>query len=81
MYMIRTTILLPLDLKKKTEGIAKEKGISMGEYIRFLLDQSLAVQSNTINKDPFFSDKAVFTAKAPKDLAKNHDAYLYGVES
>jgi hypothetical protein len=78
--MVRTTILLPLDLKKKTEGIAKEKGISMGEYIRFLLDQSLAIQSNNIKKDPFFSDKVVFTAKAPKDLAKNHDKYLYGEE-
>ncbi|MBP7282673.1 MAG: hypothetical protein KBA66_13910 [Leptospiraceae bacterium] len=76
--MTRTTILLPLDLKKKTEGIAREKGISMGEYIRILLDQSIAMQSNSMNKDPFFSDKAVFTTKAPKDLAKNHDAYLYG---
>lgn len=76
--MIRTTILLPLDLKKKTEGIAREKGISMGEYIRFLLDQSLSIQSNTISKDPFFLDKAVYTKKSPKDLAKNHDVYLYG---
>jgi hypothetical protein len=76
--MIRTTILLPLDLKKKTEGIAREKGVSMGEYIRFLLDQSLTHKSNSGLKDSFFSDKAVYTAKAPNDLAKNHDSYLYG---
>lgn len=76
--MIRTTILLPLELKKRTEGIAREKGISMGEYIRFLLDESLAKEFNPKKKDSFFSDKAVFTAKAPKDLSKNHDKYLYG---
>jgi hypothetical protein len=50
----------------------------MGEYIRFLLDQSMAIQPNSTNKDSFFSDKAIYTAKAPKDLSKNHDAYLYG---
>jgi hypothetical protein len=76
--MYRTTILLPLDLKNKTEIRAKEKGISMGEYIRNLLEESLAL-GYTLNKtDSFFSDKAIFTGKAPKDISKNHDQYLYG---
>ena len=78
--MTRTTILLPLELKKKTELMAKLKGISMGEYIRFLLDQSLSNQPNSKKNDSFFSDKVVFNGKAPKDLSKNHDDYLYGTK-
>jgi hypothetical protein len=33
---------------------------------------------NPIDGDSFFSDTAVFEAKTPADLAKNHDEYLYG---
>jgi hypothetical protein len=28
--------------------------------------------------DPFLADKRVFRGKTPKDLAANHDRYLYG---
>ena len=56
MYMIRTTILLPLDLKKKVESKAKERGISLGEFIRLSIQEAISPNKNQIEKDPFFSD-------------------------
>jgi hypothetical protein len=29
-------------------------------------------------KDPFFADKTVWRGRTPRDLARNHDEYLYG---
>ncbi len=78
MYMIRTTILLPLDLKKKVESKAKERGISLGEFIRLSLQDSITSKKNQIEKDPFFSDTLFFESNVPSDISLNHDEYLYG---
>jgi hypothetical protein len=31
-------------------------------------------------RDPMFADEAVFAGRAPANLARNHDRYLYGEE-
>ena len=31
-------------------------------------------------EDPFFADTKVYRGRTPKDLAANHDAYLYDAE-
>ena len=77
MYMERTTILLPPDLKIKAEKYAQKRGISLGELIRNSLENSL-LKKDSKEEDPFFTDRAVFSDHAPKDLADNHDEYLYG---
>ena len=35
-------------------------------------------KSKSWKRDSFFADKRVFRGKTPKDLAANHDRYLYG---
>ena len=79
--MIRTTILLPMDLKKKVESKAKERGISLGEFIRLSLQDSISPKKNHIEKDPFFSDTEFYESNIPSDISLNHDDYLYGDKS
>ena len=78
-FMFRTTIMLPLELKLKAEEKALQLRISLGEYIRKALRDSLfgEIKGKTM-KDAFLSDRAVYSGHAPKDLAKRHDDYLYG---
>ena len=35
-------------------------------------------KSDSPNGDAFLADKKVFRGRTPKDLAANHDRYLYG---
>jgi len=77
--MERTTIMLPHDLKAKALKHANSVGISLGQYIREAIANSLETQQDDPRfDDPFFADDAVFSGKAPTDLAKKHDEYLYG---
>ena len=77
--MFRTTIMLPQDLKLKAEEKAHRLRMSLGGYVRKALRDSLfgETKGKTV-KDEFLSDKAVYSGRAPKDLAKHHDDYLYG---
>ncbi len=80
--MKRTTVMLPDALKLRASRKASEVGISLGELIR----QSLASvvrdkKSGSHHSDPLFSDLRTYTGKAPKDLAGEHDRYLYGEEA
>ena len=81
MYMIRTTILLPLELKKKVESKAKERGISLGEFIRLSIQEAISPKKNQIEKDPFFSDSEFYEGNMPSDISLNHDEYLFGGKS
>jgi len=75
--MKRTTIVLPPELKERAVKRARNMGVSLSQLIREALDKALRLQKST-KVDSFFADKAVFRGKAPRDLAKNHDSYLYG---
>ena len=77
--MDRTTIMLPHDLKAKASKRANTMGISLGQYIREAIANSLEIHQKKVPiDDPLFSDDVVFHGKTPEDMAKNHDRYLYG---
>jgi hypothetical protein len=77
-FMKRTTIVLPPNLKIQAERHAGQLGISLGELIRQSLTSRLSSLRQPRNSDPFLADTAVFSGPSPKDLAENHDRYLYG---
>ena len=74
-----TTIMLPSDLKVRVQERANSMGISLGQYIREAVENSLKFQQREqlIEEDPLFTDDVVFVGKGPKDFAENHDQYLY----
>ena len=76
--MVRTTIMLPAVLRSRSSRRARERGVSFGELVRESLTAELERGSARGAKDPLFADDAVYKGRAPKDVAKNHDAYLYG---
>ena len=76
--MKRTTIVLPDDLRTRAMKRAHKTKVSLAELIRRSLEETLRRKvTDSWDDDPFFSDMAVFRMKGPKDLAKNHDKYLY----
>ncbi len=77
--MHRTTIMLPAQLKLKAVRQAQRLGISFGELVRFSLEKILK-NSKALSDDPLFNDRAVFSGKIPKDVARHHDKYLYGMK-
>ena len=77
MYMKRTTIMLPSELKTKALQRANQKGISLSELIRESLEDMLNEPKDHFIDDPLFADDAVFHDQGPEDLAQNHDHYLY----
>ena len=77
--MERTTVMLPPDLKAEVQKQAENLGMSLGQYIRDAIANSLQYQQQRQPmEDPLFSDTAVFSGKTPKDMAVDHDRYLYG---
>ncbi len=75
--MNRTTIMLPETLKMKAMNLAKNEGVSLGEFIRESIIMRFRKNTTPIKQDPFFSESLVFSGNSPKDLAENHDDYLY----
>ncbi len=82
MYMHRTTILLPEDLRRRAEGAAASLGLSLSELIRRQLEKVAdpATKSRGRRDDPLFRNLKPSSKATPKDLAANHDRYLYGEE-
>ena len=77
--MDRTTIMLPLELKTRASNQAKKMKISLGQFIREALRTYLERANDPGNQnDPFIGDNAVNSGPTPRDLALNHDDYLYG---
>ncbi len=77
--MKRTTIMLPDDLKMQAHNRARVMGISLGEFVRESLETVLSQREDEKpTEDSLFADNAVYEGKAPRDLSKNHDRYLYG---
>jgi len=79
--MDRTTIMLPPELKIRAGNQARKMKISLGQYIREALKQSLDMQNRCeADNDSLFMDNVVFDGATPEDMASNHDGYLYGEE-
>jgi predicted DNA-binding protein len=77
--MKRTTIMLPADLRTRAMRYARKRGITLGATVRESLEEKLRREAGDRRNDPLFADEAVAIVKSgPKDLAANHDGYLYG---
>lgn len=76
--MKRTTIMLPSELKIRALQKANQMGISLAELIRESLETILSDSKEQAINDPLFNDDDIFHDQGPRDLAQNHDRYLYG---
>ncbi len=75
--MVRTTIMLPGELKHRATTLARKRGVSFGELLR----EALAAAVNAgppARATSVFDDDAVWRGRGPSDLAAEHDRYLYG---
>jgi hypothetical protein len=73
--------MLPADLRRRAFARARQRGVSLGHLIRESLDAAIPGSSAARADDPLFVDSAVFRGRAPKDLARSHDLYLYDEEA
>jgi hypothetical protein len=76
--MTRTTLMLPADLKARSERRARELGVSMGEFVRRSLVRLLDETASPASEDALYADAVASAAETPVDLAERHDDYLYG---
>lgn len=76
--MQRTTLLIPLALKRRAEQRARALGVSFGQLLRNALEAALQDAKTGHAIDPLFEDDTVFRDSTPTDLAVEHDRYLYG---
>lgn len=79
--MHRTTILLPLELRRKLESRAQRSGKTFSQLVREALAQFLEGGGDAWESDPFFSSQRVYRRKVPTDLSRNADDHLYGSRS
>ena len=77
--MHRTTIMLPLNLKRRARGLAQRMGVSLSELIRESLEATLRGDRGDLGEDPLYDDE-IYDGPAPADLSSDHDTYLYGDE-
>ena len=76
--MLRTTVMLPLDLKRRAQALAQRMGVSLGELIRESLEAALRGDAGEVRDDPLFSDTATYDGPIADDLSARHDDHLYG---
>ncbi len=67
--------MLPRELKRRADERARRRGVSLGELVRESLTAYLTEPASA--QDSLLSDRAVCRRRAPKDLAADHDRYLY----
>lgn len=77
--MQRTTIMIPSDLKARSQTLARRLGISFGELTREALEAFLRGFGGEVREDPLF-DLSVYRGEAQVDLSERHDDYLYDAE-
>jgi hypothetical protein len=88
--MTRTTIMLPLDVKRRAITEARRLNVSFAEFVRQAISEKLPGQAKAgeglrrRRQDPLFRllDR-LSTVKHPSisDASSDHDKYLYGSES
>jgi hypothetical protein len=88
--MTRTTIVLPPDIKRQAKAEAQRQKISFGEFVRKAIAEKLPGNPNASDRlkrrrrDPLFrllERLSLAEGKTAKDVAANHDEYLYGAKS
>ena len=68
-------VTIPNELREQIEDLARSRGISVDEFVRQSLRESV---NSSRQRDSLFCDRAVFQGDAPTDGAAKHDDYLYG---
>lgn len=58
--MERTTILLPPALRERAGLLARERGMSLAELIRLLLNDAIAAEPGSQGIDPMYADDALW---------------------
>jgi hypothetical protein len=79
--MLRTTIMLPPELKRRAVLRARAEGVSLGELIRRSLESAIRDGPGTRGRDPLFADGEMYNGEVPADVVENHDRYLYETDS
>ena len=74
--MIRTTVMLPEELKQSASLLARKRGKTLAQLIREALTDELEKERVKRRRDVLFEDKAVYRGAAPEDGALQHDRYL-----
>jgi hypothetical protein len=72
--MVNIVVPFPEELREQAESVARERGLTLDEFVRRCVSSSVAQIQST---DPLFTDTAVFAGEGPTDVAENHDRYLY----
>ena len=76
--MLRTTIMLPNDLKQRAEKKAAQMHISLGEFLRLAANSFLDREERKYSDDPLCGDAFVVREPAPRFGSEKIDEYLYG---
>lgn len=76
--MLRTTIMIPEELKRRAEKRARRAGSSFGGLVRSSLEAALREPPAAPGEDSLFADAAVSRGRGPRDLSLRHDDFLYG---
>jgi hypothetical protein len=58
--MERTTLMLPPALRERAALLARERGLSLAEMIRLLLQHELDTAPDAPGIDPLYADNAVW---------------------
>jgi hypothetical protein len=77
--MAKTTILLPVELRERARRFARQRRLSLGALLREALEDKIRDHPESWENDPLFEPvplRGGSKAKAPLDLAENHDLYL-----
>lgn len=84
-YMLKTYLYLPEELNKKVESAAKRQKKSKAEVLRKAIEEGI----NTVEEQTSSGVEVLFklaeigkkyNPKGPKDLSKNIDKYLWGID-
>lgn len=70
--MVKTTVYLPEQLKKRVEAVAEQEGMSEAELVR------VAIEHYTTSHTPPRPKLPLFRGEAPIDLAERDEEYLRG---
>lgn len=76
--MHRTTILIPHSLKLEVEKEAERERVTFGEVVRRSLNKYVMGRKGALSRDSLLSSQTRFMDNGSTDMAKRHDAYLYG---
>lgn len=74
---VRTQIYLPRSLHRALRDEARRRGVSMAQLLRDAA--AAALRNNNGDQHDPLAELVGIVREGPKDLATNHDYYLYGL--